>query len=451
MTELVLSDGAKTVVRKLTEKGYKAYAVGGCVRDLLRGRTPDDYDIATSAFPENVAEVFSAYDVIPTGLKHGTVTVVIDKIPYEITTFRKDGNYPDGRRPEKVEFVDDLKEDLSRRDFTVNAMAYNDDEGLIDPFGGEQDLKNKILRCVGDPEKRFTEDALRILRAARFCSTLSLTAEEETARKAIKLAYKLKNVSAERIFAEVNKLLLGENVVGALLKFRKVVFAVIPELAPCDGFMQRTPWHRYDVYGHIARSVGFAKRDEAERWCMLLHDIGKPSTFSFSDGKGHFYGHAKVSADMSAAVFARLKFPSALKKEVAFLIENHGYPLKNDEKFIKRTMFKFGDKAFFKILDVHEADNRAQGTTLSENERKLVEEVRKTAEKIVNSGECYSYSGLKINGSDLIAIGFKGEEVGSTLNKILIDVIEGKTTDDRDILLKKAAKMYERKEARKRR
>ena len=161
MTELVLSDGAKTVVRKLTEKGYKAYAVGGCVRDLLRGRTPDDYDIATSALPENVAEVFSAYDVIPTGLKHGTVTVVIDKIPYEITTFRKDGNYPDGRRPEKVEFVDDLKEDLSRRDFTVNAMAYNDDEGLIDPFGGEQDLKNKILRCVGDPEKRFSQRFFR--------------------------------------------------------------------------------------------------------------------------------------------------------------------------------------------------------------------------------------------------------------------------------------------------
>ena len=330
-------------------------------------------------------------------------------------------------------------------------MAYNDDEGLIDPFGGEQDLKNKILRCVGDPEKRFTEDALRILRAARFCSTLSLTAEEETARKAIKLAYKLKNVSAERIFTEINKLLLGENVVGALLKFRKVVFAVIPELAPCDGFIQRTPWHRYDVYGHIARSVGFAKRDEAEKWCMLLHDIGKPSTFSFADGKGHFYGHAKVSADMSAAVFARLKFPSALKKEVAFLIENHGYPLKNDEKFIKRTMFKFGDKAFFKILDVHEADNMAQGTTLSEKERKLVEEVRNTAEKIVNRGECYSYSGLKINGSDLIAIGFKGEEVGSTLNKILIDVIEGRTADERDILLKKAADTYARKKAGKRR
>ena len=447
MTKLVLSDGAKTVVRKLTENGYKAYAVGGCVRDLLRGKTPDDYDIATSALPERVAEVFSAYDVIPTGLKHGTVTVVIDKRPYEITTFRKDGEYLDGRRPEKVDFVSDIEEDLSRRDFTVNAMAYNDDEGLIDPFGGENDLKNKILRCVGDPEKRFSEDALRILRAARFCSTLSFTVEAETARKAVKLAYKLKNVSAERIFTETNKLLLGDNAVGALLKFRKVIFEIIPELAPCDGFKQRTPWHRYDVYGHIARSVGFAARDEAERWCMLLHDVGKPSTFSFSDGKGHFYGHAKVSADMSVAVFARLKFPSALKKEVAFLIENHGYPLKNDERYIKRTMFKFGDKAFFKLLDVHEADNMAQGTTLSENERKLVEEVRKTAEGIVKRGVCYSYSGLKINGSDLVAIGFKGEEVGKTLNKILIDVIEGKTPDEREVLLKKAEKAYARKEA----
>lgn len=440
-----LDDGAAAVIRRLGEKGYKAYAVGGCVRDLLEGKTPHDYDIATSASPEEVIGVFDGETIVPTGLKHGTVTLVKDKIPYEITTFRKDGDYADGRRPESVEFVRDIESDLSRRDFTVNAMAYNDADGLIDPFGGERDIKNKILRCVGDPDRRFDEDALRILRLVRFCATLGFTADGRTAVAADRKAGRLNAVSAERVFEEIDKLLQGDYAVGALLKFRRIMFAVIPELAPCDGFRQRTPWHRYDVYGHIARSVGYARKDPAERWCMLLHDVAKPDTFSFSDGKGHFYGHARVSAEKCAEIFNRLKFPSALKKETLFLIENHGYPLKNDERAIKRAMNKFGDKAFFKILDVHMADNLAQGTALSENERKTVEQVRKTALRIIGRGDCYSLKTLGIDGEDLVKIGFKGEEVGETLNKLLRDVIDGRLPNNRDALYGKSVDMYERK------
>ena len=435
---------ASELISALTARGYKAYAVGGCVRDLLCGKKPCDYDIATSALPDEVAEVFAGQKVIGTGLKHGTVTVIVGGKPYEITTFRKDGDYADGRRPDSVQFVGDIVGDLSRRDFTVNAMAYNDEDGLIDPFGGEADLKNKILRCVGEPERRFKEDALRILRAVRFCAVCGFTPEENTVNAATRLRDGLKRVSAERIFAELNKTLLGDYVVGALLKFRKVIFAVIPELAPCDGFKQRTPWHLYDVYGHIARSVGFAQKDESERWCMLLHDVGKPETFSFSDGKGHFYGHAKVSKEKADKILQRLKLPTALRKETLFLIENHGYPLKNDERHIKRAMYKFGDKAFFKILDVHSADNQAQGTTLSAAEKKVVEQVTATAENIVKRGDCYSYSALKINGSDLARIGFRGEEIGVIMKRLLFDVIDGKLTNDGASLKAAAVKAYER-------
>lgn len=437
MIKLELDDGCKFIIKRLTDAGYKAYAVGGCVRDLLSDKTPDDYDIATSASPESTSAVFNEFTVIKTGIKHGTVTVVVEWKNYEVTTFRRDGKYFDGRRPESVDFVTDITEDLSRRDFTVNAMAYNDEEGLIDPFGGEKDIKRRILRCVGNPERRFNEDALRILRLVRFSSSLGYGADRKTSKAAFAASYKLKRVSAERVYCELNKTLLGKNATAALLTFKRIIFAVIPELAATDGFLQKTPWHKYDVYGHIARSVGFAAVDEAERWCMLLHDVAKPECFSFSDGKGHFYGHAKRSAEIADSVFERLKFPTALRQETVFLIENHGYVFKNDEVTLKKLLNKWGYKSFFKLIDVHRADSGAQGTVLSEKERGIIDETDATAKNILSSGECYTLSQLAINGNDVLAFGFKGERVGGVLNYFLNAVIRGDVENDREELLER--------------
>ncbi len=437
MVKLKLDDGSKFIIGRLTAAGYKAYAVGGCIRDLLSGKNPEDFDLASSALPQQTIELFSDFPIIKTGLKHGTITVAINGENYEITTFRRDGNYPDGRRPDRVDFVSDITEDLSRRDFTVNAMAYNDKDGLIDPFGGEKDIGNKMLKCVGDPEKRFTEDSLRILRLVRFSSTLGYRVEKNTAEYAKLLALGLKNVSCERIFAELNKMLAGKNVVAALLNFKSVIFEIFPELRISDGFSQKTPWHKYDVYGHIARSVGYAKVDESERWCMLLHDIAKPETFSFSDGKGHFYGHAKRSAVIAEDIFDRLKFPTMLRKETSFLIANHGYVLKNDEKTIKRLLSKWGDRAFFKLLDVHRADNLAQGTRFSETERKTLDEVEITAKRIIERGDCYKLSQLEVGGTEVAAAGFKGERIGEILDSLLSEVISGKLANDKAAILRR--------------
>ena len=434
MQKLKLSRGAEFIINRLTENGFKAYAVGGCVRDLLRGKTPDDYDVTSSARPEQTLAVFKDLPVFTTGLKHGTVTVVYEKENFEVTTFRRDGDYSDGRRPDEVSFSCDIKEDLSRRDFTVNAAAYNYADGLIDPFGAQSDIKNGILRCVGDPTKRFAEDSLRILRLVRFCSTLGFAAAAETAAAAEKLRGGLKRVSGERIFTELTKTINGANATCALMQFKDIIFEVLPELAPCDNFDQKSPWHAYTVYEHIARSVGAADGDEAIKWCMLLHDCGKPECFTQKDGVGHFYGHAAVSAKKAQAVFARLKFSSALKKRALFLIENHDYRINPDEKSVKKVLSKWGYSAFYDILKVRYADNFAQGTPFSERERSVTDELKLIADRVKARGDCVTLKDLAINGSDVIAMGAKPEKVGKILNNALSQVISGSIENDKQKL-----------------
>ncbi|MBO4262318.1 MAG: hypothetical protein J5903_00860 [Clostridia bacterium] len=279
---------ALAVTDALERAGYEAYIVGGAVRDALRGVASEDTDVATSALPEQVKEVFNDCAVIETGIMHGTVTVLYGGLKFEITTFRSDGAYTDHRRPDGVTFVGSIEDDLARRDFTVNAIAYNQERGFIDLYGGISDLDNKILRAVGDPKKRFEEDALRILRAVRFASTLGFEVENGTANAAKELCGELSAISVERTFAEMTKSLSGKYVAETFLKMPEVVFAVIPELAACYKFVQHSRWHKYDVYEHIVRSVGSVKGGDALKWTMLLHDIENPRVFSPATERGIF-------------------------------------------------------------------------------------------------------------------------------------------------------------------
>ena len=429
--------GAKLIIETLEKNGFSAYAVGGCVRDSLLGKTPYDWDITTSALPEKIMEIFSGFEVIPTGLKHGTVTVRIDGQNYEVTTFRTESGYSDSRHPEKVEFVSDLKEDLRRRDFTVNAMAYNEKDGLIDLYGGFEDLNGKIIRAVGNPEERFIEDALRILRGVRFSATLGFKIEEKTFEAMRKHKGLLDKISVERVFAEMDKLLVGKSVENALLDYSEIIFQIIPELKKSHNFLQHTKWHLHDVYTHTVIALSAIKADCQLRWCMLLHDVGKPDTFFLDEnGAGHFYGHPEVSEKIAREVFKRLKSPTAFKQRVCLLIKYHDKPFPNGRTKLKRLLNELGEKTVLDLCEIKLADNFGQGTQLALAENKTVLDKKAEIEQIINSGECYKLKDLKISGQDAIDCGFKGEEIGAALGAVLDDVINENVPNDRELLIK---------------
>lgn len=430
-----MPEGARKIISRLKSEGYAAYAVGGAVRDSVMGLTPYDWDVATNAKPYETEAIFSDLPVIKTGEKHGTVTVICGE-SYEITTFRTEGEYFDKRRPSKVEFVSDLKGDLSRRDFTINALAYDEKEGIIDLYGGLDDIKRKIIRTVGDPYKRFEEDALRILRAVRFSSKTGFAIEENTYAAAALLGKNLENVSKERVFAELEKTLLGENVADTLLNCKEIITEVIPELKKCVGFNQNNPWHLYDVYEHIARTVGYVCGGSALKFAALLHDVGKPLVYTEKNGIGHFYGHAKVSAEIAEKIFVRLKFPKKLSEKALFLIENHDKPLSDDKRKIKRTLYKIGEENFADLLKIKYADNAAQGTERAKEERKKIEATERAFSEVVNSGECYDLKSLAVKGSDLIALGFEGENVKKELERLLFLCIERPESNVKEKLIK---------------
>ena len=413
-----MPEGVKTIISRLKSNGYSAYAVGGAVRDSVMGLIPCDWDIATNAKPCETEAVFSDLPVIKTGEKHGTVTVICGE-PCEVTTFRTEGEYIDKRRPSKVEFVADLKGDLSRRDFTINALAYDEKEGIIDLYGGLDDIKHKIIRTVGDPYKRFEEDALRILRAVRFSSKTGFAIEKNTYVAAALLRKNLGSVSKERVLSELEKTLLGENVTNTLLKCKEIITEVIPELKKCVGFNQNNPWHRFDVYEHIARAVGYVCGGSALKFAALLHDVGKPLVYTEKNGIGHFYEHAKVSAEIAEKIFARLKFPKKLSEKALFLIENHDKPFSDDKRKIKRTLYKIGEENFADLLKIKYADNAAQGTDKAKEERKNIEAMERAFFEVVNSGECYDLKSLAVKGGDLTALGFSGENVKKELERLL--------------------------------
>ena len=428
------------ILEKLEASGFKAYMVGGCVRDRLMGRQIHDTDITTDALPEQITAVFSGEKVIPTGLKHGTVTVLLSGTPYEITTFRVDGSYTDSRRPDKVEFTSDIEADLSRRDFTMNAIAMDRRGNIVDPYGGADDIKAGVIRCVGEPERRFTEDALRILRAVRFASQLGFQINSYTEKAMLELRTRLDLISRERVRDEFDKLLCGRNSTEVLLRYREIIAQIIPEMRPCFGFEQHTPYHRYDVYSHIVHSIEAVPEDDLFlRRAMFFHDIGKPPMFTLDDnGTGHFKGHAPLSAEMSLDIMKRLRYDTHTIERTCRLIGMHSDKIK-DEVQLKKKLSELGLEDFCKLMEFKKADNCAKNEFI-QADNEIFDSYIGTARRLVRENACLSLRQLAVNGSDIAALGVSGKDIGQVLAKLLDLVIEGSLTNDRDTLLSYAGR-----------
>lgn len=433
-----------TAINLLQSAGFEAYAVGGCVRDSLLGKTPNDWDITTSAKPEDMKSIFINFHCIDTGIKHGTVTVVIDGEPLEITTFRLDGEYEDNRHPKSVTFTSNLGADLGRRDFTVNAMAYSKMTGTVDLFGGQNDLKNKIIRCVGDPDRRFNEDALRILRALRFASALDFEIEEKTAQSLLKNRALLGNISEERIAKELLKLVCGKGAKRILTDFAPVLFEILPELQPMYKNSHDNPHHCYDIYEHTLIAVESIDPEPTLRFAMLLHDCGKPAVKKFDEnGVAHFYGHQRISAEISAQILARLKVSNKFRDEILFLVSNHDrWELYENTEKMPRYLSKFGLDGVLKLLKVMRADVLAQSPEYRYRLDQIAD-AEETAENLAAQKPCLSLSELQINGRTLMDIGIpQGRKLGAVLAQLLDEVIDGVTKNTQEALTTRAREIY---------
>ena len=424
-----------TALDLLAAAGYEAYLVGGAVRDYVReNRQGKDWDITTNALPEEVERVFAGYRLIETGLKHGTVTVVIDGEPLEITTYRVDGSYSDHRRPDSVSFTRSLREDVERRDFTMNALAYNPSVGIVDLVGGVKDIEAKILRCVGNPDRRFQEDALRILRALRFASVFGLEIEPATAEAAHKNNTLLKEIAAERIQVELTKMLCGEGIQEVLAKYSDILAVVIPELEPMFGFEQQNPHHNSDVWYHTVKVVANAPAEPVMRWTALLHDVGKPHCFSLDEqGVGHFFGHASKSTAIADELLQRLRFDNATRERITLLVKNHDTPLPSDERGVKRLMNRLGSEAALQIVDIHRADTAGQHPDCAYRYAEF-DEIQAMMQKVIDEQACFSVKNLAINGNDLLAKGLRGKQVGEVLQKSLNAVMDGEVLNEKSEL-----------------
>lgn len=437
-------DYAQKALDLLHAAGFEAYVVGGCVRDSLLDKTPNDWDITTNALPDDTKKVFSDFKVIETGIKHGTVAVIIDYNVIEITTYRVDGEYRDNRHPEKVTFTRNLKEDLARRDFTINALAFSGDGELVDEFSGVTDLEGKCIRCVGEPDERFNEDALRIMRALRFSSTLNFDIDEKTSLGIHKNKELLKNIAAERKTEELLKLLCGygPRVTKILIEYRDVFAILIPEIKPCFDFDQKNCHHIYDVYEHIAYSVGAADPLPDVRLALLLHDIGKPQVFKVDfDGVGHTYNHADVSFELSKSILSRFRLPTDFVETVLTLVRFHDYPVTPEKKIVRRRLSKFGPELLKKLMLVKIGDNAAHNLQTGDYYPEIIE-VLDMIESIVEEGNagdnCFSLKGLDIKGDDIVKLGYRGPKVGKILDKLLLEVIEENLENEHTKLIERA-------------
>ena len=490
---------AREAIVRLQAAGFPAYLVGGCVRDSLLGRTPGDWDITTAATPEQVEAVFAGERIIETGLKHGTVTVLLIEMPLEITTFRTESGYSDHRHPDAVAFTPSLTADLARRDFTINAMAWvplirhgfsvppsPEGEGLeanlTDPFGGQDDLRNRLIRCVGDPAQRFREDALRILRALRFASQLDFAIDPATAAAAHALRHSLNLVSRERIAVELTKLLCGPAARRILVEYWEILSVPLPELAPMAGLDQRCKYHCYDVLEHSAAAVEAVQPEPLLRWAALLHDVGKPACFSVDEsGRGHFHGHAKAGAPMAREIMTRLRFDRDTVNRVAQLVELHDYPIdppverqneesedggrgerilrsaQNDgagavsgrpswadtlrraeERAVRKLIGKLGEEDFFRLLALKRADSLAHHPDYR-GRVAACDRMEALARELLTRPPCFTVKDLAINGNDLLALGMpRGPEIGKTLAALLEQVLCGDLPNERETLLREA-------------
>lgn len=438
---ICIPEGAAYVMKRLTDAGCQAYVVGGCVRDSLLGIAPKDWDICTSATPEEMQQIFRGCHVVETGLKHGTLTVVVNHEPYEATTFRVDGEYTDHRHPDQVTFVRDVREDLARRDFTVNAMAYHPDTGVVDAFGGQEDLKAGLIRCVGDAETRFGEDALRILRALRFASVYGFAIEEDTARAVHKLKHTLAGVAAERIRVELTKMLCGRGAGGILREYADVLAVVIPQLEPMFGFEQHTKWHRYDVWEHTVQAVENTPAVPALRWASLLHDCGKPACFTMDEaGTGHAWGHQERSGQLALQIMNALRMDNATRDRVALLCANHDIDMSTDTKLLRRRMHQFGEEALRQLLAIQRADERSKGTMADDEVNAFFDRIEQALDALLATKPCVTLKQLAVTGGDLMAAGIpKGKAVGLCLNALLDAVLDERLPNEKSVLLAETA------------
>lgn len=441
-----LPEACRFIINRLKEHGYRGYAVGGCVRDSLMGRTPNDWDITTEASPERVVEIFSDLPVLKTGLQHGTVTVMIGHEPFEVTTFRIDGDYSDGRHPDRVSFTTSITEDLARRDFTVNAMAYNEDDGFIDPFGGITDIKNKCIRCVGNPELRFREDALRLMRAVRFAAVLGFSIEEETLSALKMLSPTISPVAKERIFSELKKTVIAPYAASALRTAPEPIFSAVPELALIRDIPQKSRYHIYDVWEHTLHALEHTPADLVSRLAVLFHDTGKSMCHTVgNDGYDHFYGHSIHSTELTLQALKNLRCDNKTLSETAMLVELHDihFPMRT-AKF-RRLLSRLGYSSFFKLLDVSYADSKAHAPWCITERCSALNETKQEALRLQQEDYCLTLKQLAITGRDLIEFGLNGREIGEVLNSLLDAVVIGQIPNDRAILLEKAEHRINRK------
>ncbi len=440
---MIISENALALIELIENAGYEAFAVGGCVRDSLMQKPCHDIDITTSASPIQAEKTLSKNNIkfIETGLKHGTVTALLNGESFEITTYRADGEYKDNRHPENVSFVSDIREDLSRRDFTINAMAYSPSEGIVDLFSGEQDINNRIIRAVGDANKRFNEDALRIMRAIRFASVLSFDIEENTKRAVFDNKELLKNVSAERLFTELSKLLSGDNAYQVLIEYREVLAVIIPELTPLFGCQQNNPWHLYDVYTHTCKSVVCCPKDLKLRLTMLLHDIGKPAVKTTDqNGIDHFKTHQAESAKIASDILRRFRVSNDIYNYAMTLIPIHDIKLSPNRKNLKKWLNKLGQDSngeyyLRHLLQVRLADRLSQNPEKTQTEIEEISVIDKLIDSIIEENEAFKISDLAINGFDLMSFGIKGKGIGKALELLLDKVIEEEIENEKTILL----------------
>lgn len=444
--EIEISEGARRIIKILNLKGFEAYVVGGAVRDCFMKKTPHDFDIATNALPQDIKKTFPK--TVDIGIKHGTVTVMDNNTCYEVTTFRTDGEYLDSRHPCDVQFVSDLRSDMLRRDFTINALAYNDQSGIIDCVGGVRDIENKIIRCVGDPEKRFREDALRMMRAVRFSVVLGFEIEQNTAAAIKKCAILIKKISAERIREEIEKILRSENP-GGIIKLHELGLLqyIIPELDICFSVPQKNKYHIYNVGEHIIHATAESADDITIRWAALLHDIGKPLCKSVDqNGIIHFYGHHRESVRLADDILHRLRLDNESRKNILLLIENHDIRIDPNPVSVKRVMARLGEDLFLKLLMLQEADNRAKNPKYLDDKLNRLSEVRLIYRKVLSERQPYMASDLVINGRDLIKIGFRaGREIGDTLRQLLDEVLINPSLNKREYLMMRAKQLKKRK------
>lgn len=432
-----MPENVKNIISQIEKAGYEAFAVGGCIRDVILGRKPNDWDITTSAKPLEIKKLFRR--TVDTGIQHGTVTVLIGDEGYEVTTYRIDGIYEDARHPKEVSFTDNLIEDLKRRDFTINALAYNETWGLVDAFNGIEDMERGIIRCVGDPFERFSEDALRMMRAVRFAAQLGFDIEPETERAAGSLAENLKKISAERIMAELTKLIMSDNpdMIRTAYKIGLTKY-FLPEFDVCMETAQNTPYHCYDVGEHIIRTMMAIEPDRTLRFTMLLHDIAKPDVRTVDEnGITHNFGHAELGAQRCKDILRRLKSDNELIREVSILIRYHDWRFNADKKSIRKAINTVGEDLFPLLMKVQRADAAGQSDYRREEKEKRFAMIDELYRQITEDGEAVSLKDLAVCGKDLVENGIKeGPEIGKILGRMLEHVLECPEDNDRDVLLK---------------